>query len=243
MIWNGNGGMATIPGFNQIQFESFCRFITKGLREEFEKFPKEKIEDINKNLEFLLFAQIIEILGLPPLGPPLLGFEGIIRIQIEKQGVRAKKTFVRVIIYSGLVPKFLLKGETLKDLKENIEKQEFFYSIYPTRYPRRLRLQLVEYAEEPLYSHPNLIAEFIALQIKQRVPFRKTMKKAIDITKSTGIKGIKIQLAGRKDIARKESKRKGKLPLQIICTKIDYYSHKIQAVYGVLGLKIWIFRN
>ncbi|GGM27750.1 hypothetical protein GCM10010129_84660 [Streptomyces fumigatiscleroticus] len=125
MIWNGNGGMATIPGFNQIQFESFCRFITKGLREEFEKFPKEKIEDINKNLEFLLFAQIIEILGLPPLGPPLLGFEGIIRIQIEKQGVRAKKTFVRVIIYSGLVPKFVLKGETLKDLKENIEKQEF----------------------------------------------------------------------------------------------------------------------
>ena len=180
-------------------------------------------------------------IGLPPLG-----FEGIIRIQIEKQGVRAKKTFVRVIIYSGLVPKFVLKGETLKDLKENIEKQEFFYSIYPTRYPRRLRLELVKYAKEPLYSHPNLIAEFMALQIKQRVPFRQTMKKAIDITKSTGIKGIKIQIAGRidgKDIARKVSKRKGKLPLQIICTKMDYYSHTIQAVYGVLGLKIWIFRN
>nr|YP_010288032.1 ribosomal protein S3 [Carex microglochin]UKU08465.1 ribosomal protein S3 [Carex microglochin] len=185
-------------------------------------------------------------LGLPPSGLPPLGFEGIIRIQIEKQGVRAKKTFVRIIIYSGLVPKFLLKGETLKDFKENIEKQEFFYSIYPTKYPRRLRIQLVEYAEEPLYSHPNLIAEFIALQLKHRVPFRKTMKKAIDITKSTGIKGIKIQLAGRidgKDIARKESKRNGKLPLQIICTKMDYYSHTIQAVYGVLGLKIWIFRK
>jgi len=182
--------------------------------------------------------------GLPPLPP--LGFEGIIRIRIEKQGVRAKKTFVRVIIYSGLVPKFLLKGERLKDLKENIEKQEFFYSIYPTRYPRRLRLELVKYAKEPLYSHPNLIAEFVALQIKHRVPFRQTMKKAIDITKSTGIKGIKIQLAGRidgKDIARKESKRNGKLPLQIICTKMDYYSHTIQAVYGVLGLKIWIFRK
>nr|YP_010252016.1 ribosomal protein S3 [Carex agglomerata]QTX08836.1 ribosomal protein S3 [Carex agglomerata] len=177
---------------------------------------------------------------------PPLGFEGIIRIQIEKQGVRAKKTFVRVRIYSGLVPKFLLKGETLKDLKENIEKQEFFYSIYPTRYPRRLRLELVKYAKEPLYSHPNLIAEFIALQIKHRVPFRQTMKKAIDITKSTGIKGIKIQLAGRidgKDIARKESRRNGKLPLQIISTRMDYYSHRIQAVYGVLGLKIWIFRN
>ena len=218
------------------------------------KYSKKDLQEKEKDLQKLQKYYLKQLkekkkkhyfkIGLRPLPP--LGFEGIIRIQIEKQGVRAKKTFVRVIIYSGLVPKFVLKGETLKDLKENIEKQEFFYSIYPTRYPRRLRLELVKYAQEPLYSHPNLIAEFVALQIKQRVPFRQTMKKAIDITKSTDIKGIKIQLAGRidgKDIARKISKRKGKLPLQIICTKMDYYSHTIQAVYGVLGVKIWIFRN
>lgn len=140
-----------------------------------------------------------------------------------------------------MVPKFLLKGETLENFKKNIKKQEFFYSIYP----RRLRIEL-KHTEEPLYSQPNLIAEFIALQLKHRVPFRKAMRKAIDLTKDTGTKGIKIQLAGRidgKDIARKESRRKGKLPLQVICTKMDYYSHRIQAVYGVLGVKIWIFRN
>lgn len=248
---------------NYIQ-KKIKEFLKKELRKiAKKKYSKEDLQEKEKDLQKLQKYYLKDLkelkqkkqknkkkkkhyfkIGLPPLPP--LGFEGIIRIQIEKQGVRAKKTFVRVIIYSGLVPKFLLKGETLKDLKENIEKQEFFYSIYSTRYPRRLRLELVKYAKEPLYSHPNLIAEFVALQIKQRVPFRQTMKKAIDITKSTGIKGIKIQIAGRidgKDIARKESRRKGKLPLQVICTKMDYYSHRIQAVYGVLGVKIWIFRN
>jgi small subunit ribosomal protein S3 len=218
---------------NYIQYEikEYLKITNKKLEEKLKKNNFQQKKKKNKKHYFQK-----SIFNLPPLG-----FEGIIRIQIEKQGVRAKKTFVRIIIYSGLIPKSLLKGETLENFKKNIKKQEFFYSIYP----RRLRIEL-EHAEEPLYSQPNLIAEFIALQLKQRVPFRKTMKKAIDITKDTGIKGIKIQLAGRidgKDIARKEGKRKGKLPLQIICAKIDYYSHTIQTVYGVLGLKIWIFRK
>ncbi|KAJ1680730.1 hypothetical protein LUZ63_024047 [Rhynchospora breviuscula] len=49
--------MSTIPGFNQIQFEGFCRFITKGLTEELDQFPKEKMEDINQNMEFQLFVE------------------------------------------------------------------------------------------------------------------------------------------------------------------------------------------
>ncbi|KAJ1683096.1 hypothetical protein LUZ63_021684 [Rhynchospora breviuscula] len=57
MIRNENGGMSTIPGFNQIQFEGFCRFITKGLTEELDQFPKEKMEDINQNMEFQLFVE------------------------------------------------------------------------------------------------------------------------------------------------------------------------------------------
>ena len=57
MIWNENRGMSTIPGFNQIQFEGFCRFITKGLREEFDKFPEKKMKDIDQNMEFLFFVE------------------------------------------------------------------------------------------------------------------------------------------------------------------------------------------
>nr|YP_009433796.1 RNA polymerase beta subunit [Hypolytrum nemorum]ANP26010.1 RNA polymerase beta subunit [Hypolytrum nemorum] len=57
MIRNGNERMSTIPGFRQIQFEGFCRFINKGLAEEFDKFPKEKMEDIDQNMEFQLFVE------------------------------------------------------------------------------------------------------------------------------------------------------------------------------------------
>jgi len=95
MIWNGNGGMATIPGFNQIQFESFCRFITKGLREEFEKFPEEKIEDISQNLEFLLFVKRYQLV------------EPLIK---EKDAVYESLTYsVRLYVPAGLTRKTSIK--------------------------------------------------------------------------------------------------------------------------------------
>lgn len=217
-------------------FKNYIQYrITKYLKIMTKKLQKLQLQQKKQKNKKKKTKIPLALLFLPPFG-----FEGIIRIQIEKQGVKAKKRFVRIIIYSGLVPKFLLKGNALANFKKNIKKQEF-YSIYP----RRFRIQF-EHAQEALSSQPNLIAEFIALQLKHRIPFRKTMKKAIDLTKFTGTKGIKIKLAGRidgKDIAREEGKRKGKLPLQIICAKIDYCSHTIQTVYGVLGLKIWIFRK
>jgi len=95
MIWNGNGGMATIPGFNQIQFESFCRFITKGLREEFEKFPEEKIEDISQNLEFLLFVKRYQLV------------EPLIK---ERDAVYESLTYsVRLYVPAGLTRKTSIK--------------------------------------------------------------------------------------------------------------------------------------
>jgi small subunit ribosomal protein S3 len=64
--------------------------------------------------------------------------------------------------------------------------------------------------------------------------------------KDKNTKGMRIRLAGRiegKDKARKVGKRKGQLPLQRIYANIDYCSHTIQTIYGVLGLKIWILRK
>nr|YP_010007000.1 RNA polymerase beta subunit [Passiflora haematostigma]QNR05767.1 RNA polymerase beta subunit [Passiflora haematostigma] len=59
MLRDGNEGMSTIPGFNQIQFEGFCRFIDQGLTEELSKFPK--IEDIDEEIEFQLFAETYQL--------------------------------------------------------------------------------------------------------------------------------------------------------------------------------------
>ncbi len=70
------------------------------------------------------------------------------------------------------------------------------------------------------------------------------MKKGIELTKKMDIKGVKVKIAGRlagKEIARAECIKKGRLPLQTIRAKIDYCCYSIRTIYGVLGVKIWIF--
>nr|YP_010291057.1 ribosomal protein S3 [Juncus bufonius]ULQ66647.1 ribosomal protein S3 [Juncus bufonius] len=181
------------------------------------------------------------------------GYEGVLRVEIQKQIVHTKRTFIklkrfsdplqiqkaiiRVIIYSGSLPKFLLKKEIWE---RDVKKQEFFYS-----YSKKIIIQFKK-VEKP-YSQPNLIAKFITLQLKERIPFRRIMDQAIKLAKKEkNTKGIRIRIAGRidgKDKARKVGKRKGKLPLQRIYANIDYCCNTIQTIYGVLGLKIWILRK
>ncbi|KAB2024958.1 hypothetical protein ES319_D06G120500v1, partial [Gossypium barbadense] len=94
------------------------------------------------------------------------------------------------------------------------------------------------------YGHPNILTEFIARQLKNRVSFRKEMKKAIELTEQVDSKGIQIQIVGRidgKEIARVEWIREGKVALQTIGAKIEYCSYRVRTIYGVLGIKIWIF--
>ncbi|KAF1876880.1 hypothetical protein Lal_00033173 [Lupinus albus] len=90
------------------------------------------------------------------------------------------------------------------------------------------------------YRHPNILAEFIAGQLKNRVSFRKAMKKAIELTEQAGTKGVQVQIAGRidgKEIARVEWIREGRVPLQTIRAKIDYCSYPVRTIYGILGIK------
>ncbi|GJW20521.1 ribosomal protein S3 [Tanacetum coccineum] len=93
-------------------------------------------------------------------------------------------------------------------------------------------------------SKAEVNEEFIAGQLKNRVSFRKAMKKAIELTEQADTKGIQVQIAGRidgKEIARVEWIREGRVPLQTIRAKIDYCSYTVRTIYGVLGIKIWIF--
>nr|QUB01958.1 ribosomal protein S3 [Commelina communis] len=161
------------------------------------------------------------------------GFEGIARIEIKK-----KIDLIQVIIYIGF-PNLLLESQTrgLEELQMNVQKE--FSSMN-----RRLSIAITR-VEKP-YGQPNILAEYIALQLKNRVSFRKAMKKAIELTEQTNTKGIKVQIAGRidgKEIARVEWIREGRVPLQTIRAKIDYCSYPIRTIYGVLGIKIWIFRE
>nr|YP_010424834.1 ribosomal protein S3 [Galeola lindleyana]USH94239.1 ribosomal protein S3 [Galeola lindleyana] len=160
-------------------------------------------------------------------------FEGISHIEIKKQ-----INFIQVIIYIGF-PNLLIEGRRrrIKDLQSHVQKE--FHSVNQRIYIA------IKKIEKP-YGKPTLLAEYIALQLKNRVSFRKAMKKAIELTEQTDTKGIQVQIAGRidgKEIARVEWIREGRVPLQTICAKIDHCSHTISTIYGALGIKIWIFVN
>nr|AYP32860.1 ribosomal protein S3 [Donax canniformis] len=159
------------------------------------------------------------------------GFEGIARIGIQK-----RIDLIQVIIHIGF-PNLLMEGQTrgIEKLQMNVQKE--FHSVN-----RRLNITITR-VEKP-YGQPNILAEYIALQLKNRVSFRKAMKKAIELAEQTDTKGIQVQIAGRidgKEIARVEWIREGRVPLQTIRAKIDHCSYTIRTIYGVLGIQIWIF--
>nr|YP_010927564.1 ribosomal protein S3 [Cuphea palustris]WKK46499.1 ribosomal protein S3 [Cuphea palustris] len=159
------------------------------------------------------------------------GVEGIARIEIQK-----RIDLIQVIIYMGF-PKLLIEGKTrrIEELQVNIQKE-----LNCTN--RKVNIAITRIPNP--YGHPNILAEFIAGQLKNRVSFRKAMKKAIELTEQADTKGIQIQIAGRidgKEIARVEWIREGRVPLQTIRAKIDYCSYTARTIYGVLGIKIWIF--
>nr|YP_009701089.1 ribosomal protein S3 [Parasitaxus usta]QEQ14294.1 ribosomal protein S3 [Parasitaxus usta] len=166
-------------------------------------------------------------------------YGGLARVEIGK-----KINLLYIQIYIGF-PNLLTKRpsvrQEMKQLKNDIE-----YLVLNNRLSvhRKLFIFLEEIAKP--YREPNILAEYIALQIKNRVPFRKTIQKAIELAKEADVKGIRIQIAGRLDgreRARTRSTKQGRVPLQTIRAKIDYGYYTAQTIYGVLGIKIWIFED
>nr|YP_007026177.1 ribosomal protein S3 [Apopellia endiviifolia]AFU88887.1 ribosomal protein S3 [Apopellia endiviifolia]WIA67770.1 ribosomal protein S3 [Apopellia endiviifolia]WKW94979.1 ribosomal protein S3 [Apopellia endiviifolia] len=160
-------------------------------------------------------------------------YGGIARVEIKR-----KTDLIQVEIYTGF-PALLVenRGQGIEKLKNNVQN-----ILNPE--DRKLRITLIE-IEKP-YGEPSILAEYIALQLESRVAFRRTMKKAIELAKKGSIGGIKIQIAGRlngAEIARVEWAREGRVPLQTIRAKIDYCYYAAQTIYGVLGIKVWIFQE
>ena len=90
----------------------------------------------------------------------------------------------------------------------------------------------------------QLVAENIAFQLEKRVAFRRAMKRAVQQALTAGAQGIKIRCRGRLDgaeIARKESYKQGKVPLQTIRANVDYGFAEAQTTAGLIGVKVWIY--
>lgn len=92
----------------------------------------------------------------------------------------------------------------------------------------------------------QLVAENIAAQLLKRISFRRAMKRAISTAVRLNVKGIKVSLSGRLDgaeIARTEWSREGRMPLQTLRADVDYGFAEAMASYGVIGIKVWIFKG
>ncbi|OGX08215.1 MAG: 30S ribosomal protein S3 [Omnitrophica WOR_2 bacterium GWA2_47_8] len=151
------------------------------------------------------------------------------RVDIE----RADK--VKIIIYTAR-PGVIIgrRGADIDKLKEDLSK---FTSSEIAIEPREIKNPSTD---------AQLVAQNVAFQMEKRVAFRRAMKRSIDQSMSSGVKGIKINVAGRlngAEMARDENYLVGKLPLHTFRADIDYGFAEAQTTYGTLGVKVWIYKG
>jgi small subunit ribosomal protein S3 len=155
---------------------------------------------------------------------------GVSKIEIERAANKA-----RIRIYTSR-PGIIIgkRGAEIENLKKEIEgriKREVFIDIKEVRRPE---------------LEAQLIAENIAMQLVRRVAFRRAMKKAVSSAIRFGALGIKISCAGRlggAEMARREWYREGRVPLHTLRADIDYGFAEAFTTYGVIGVKVIIFRG
>ncbi|MFE4107123.1 30S ribosomal protein S3 [Almyronema epifaneia] len=109
---------------------------------------------------------------------------------------------------------------------------------------RQIRINVVEVAR--VDADAALVGEYIVQQLERRVSFRRVVRQAIQRAQRAGVEGIKIQVSGRlngAEIARTEWTREGRVPLHTLRANVDYSYCTAQTIYGVLGIKVWIFKG
>lgn len=155
---------------------------------------------------------------------------GIARINVERTGekVRVKLHTARPGIVIGK------KGAEIEALKAELDKltsRECILDIQEVRRPE---------------ADAQLVAENVAMQLERRVAFRRAMKKAVNTALRFGVKGIKINCSGRlggAEMARREWYREGRVPLHTLRADIDYGLAEAKTTYGIIGVKVWIFKG
>lgn len=155
---------------------------------------------------------------------------GVPRIEIERFADK-----VRIHIHCAKPGIVIGRGgaeiEKLRTKLEAMMKKQVFINILEVKQPD---------------MDSQLVAEKIALDLENRVSFRRAMKQSIGRTMRLGAKGIKVKVSGRlagAEIARSESYHEGTIPLQTIRADIDYGFAEADTTYGKIGVKVWIYKG
>ena len=155
---------------------------------------------------------------------------GIAKIEIERVGAKI------IISIHTARPGIIIgrKGAEIDSLKNEIQKmtnQEVFINIIEVRKPE---------------VDAQLVAENIASQLERRISFRRAMKRSVTSTLKFGGHGIRIACSGRlggAEMARAEWYREGKVPLHTIRANIDFGLAEAKTTYGIIGIKVWIYKG
>ena len=127
-------------------------------------------------------------------------------------------------------------GVGLETLLKNIKK------LLPG--DRQLTINVFEVEKVDLNA--ALLADLVAEQLEKRIAFRRAIREALQRAQKQNVNGIKIQVSGRlngAEIARSEWIREGRVPLQTLRADIDYATKEANTIYGVLGIKVWLFKS
>ena len=127
-------------------------------------------------------------------------------------------------------------GAGLENLLANIKK------ILPAN--RQVTINVFEVEKVDLDA--TLLADLVAEQLEKRIAFRRAIREALQRAQKQNVNGIKIQVSGRlngAEIARSEWIREGRVPLQTLRADIDYATKEANTIYGVLGIKVWLFKS
>ena len=159
-----------------------------------------------------------------------LAHASVSRIQINRPANNAQITIhtARPGIVIGK------KGEDIDKLRQEVSKM--------MNVPVKINVEEIRKPE----LDATLVAEGIAQQLEKRIMYRRAMKRAVTNTMRLGAEGIKINVAGRlngAEIARGEWYREGRVPLHTLRADIDYGTAEANTTYGIIGIKVWIFKG
>jgi len=155
---------------------------------------------------------------------------GVARVEIERSGGKAS-----VNIYTAR-PGMVIgrKGSEVDLLRAELKQ----------RCGRDVQINIKDVKKPELNA--QLVAEHIAMQLQQRVAFRRAMKKTIQSAMRMGAQGIKVQCAGRlggSEIARSEGYHEGRVPLHTLRADIDFARSTAHTTFGCVGVKVWIYKG
>ncbi|KKW00872.1 MAG: 30S ribosomal protein S3 [Parcubacteria group bacterium GW2011_GWA2_48_9] len=158
---------------------------------------------------------------------------GVASVDIERSG-----TTVTIMIHTSRPGVVIGRGGAgVEELRTTVAKKFFDKK-------QNVRITIEEVAQPLLNA--QIVCQNMIEQIEKRIPFRRVLKTAVDQARRAGAKGVKSMVAGRlggAEIARTEELKRGSIPLQTFRADIDFKRERATLSYGVVGIKVWIYRG